>query len=321
MKRKILITGVTGFAGRYLADYLNSKGLEVWGLDIDSPAEPATKNIIIRTADISSQEQIEAVLVQCRPEVIYHLAAQSSVAISWQNPPATMQVNLNGTINLLEAVRKLKMNPSILLVGSGEEYGAIKPEELPITEEHETNPQNPYSLSKFFQTRLGMHYIRAFDMQLYFARAFNHTGPGQREGFVIPDFSAQIARIEAGMQPPVIRVGNLSAQRDFCDVRDVVRAYNTIVEQGKPGRIYNIASGQAVEIQSILDQLLRLSHKSIQVDIDQQKFRPVDVPAIYASISRITEETGWQPHIELQDTIKDTLGYWRNRVTKETANQ
>jgi len=311
MKRKILITGINGFAGPYLADYLNSQGFEIWGLDINDPAEPAAENIIMGIADICSQEQIETILAECNPEAIYHLAAQSSVAVSWQKPVKTMQINLEGTINLLEAVKKLKLDTRILLVGSGEEYGTIKPEELPITEEHETNPQNPYSLSKLFQTIMGMHYLQTDRMQIYFTRAFNHTGPGQHQGFVIPDFASQIARIEAGLQKPVINVGNLSAQRDFCDVRDVVRAYHKIIEQGKPGRIYNVASGKAVMIQDILDQLIGLSDKPVQVKIDPQKFRPVDVPVIYASTDRIKKETGWQPKIGLQDTIKDTLEFWR----------
>jgi len=314
MKKRALITGATGFAGRYLSDYLNSKGYEVWGLDVVSYPEQSEQNIVIRTADITNQGEIKTVLAECRPAVIYHLAAQSSVAISWQNPQATMRINLEGTINLLETVRKLKLDSSILLVGSGEEYGAIKPEDLPIDENQHPNPQNPYALSKLYQTLLGMHYIHAYKMKIYLARPFNHTGPGQNTGFVIPDFASQIAKVEAGLQDPVIWVGNLSAKRDFCDVRDVVRAYWAITERGQAGRIYNIASGQAVTIQSILDQLLSLSLVPIEVKIDEKKFRPIDVPVIYSSINRIKAETGWEPEIKLYDTLKDTLEYWRNQV-------
>lgn len=317
MKKRALITGETGFAGRYLSDYLNSKGYEVWGLDVVSYPEQSEQNIVIRTADISNNEQIEAVLAECQPDVIYHLAAQSSVAVSWQNPQATMRINLEGTINLLETVRKLKLDSSILLIGSGEEYGAIKPEDLPIDENQHPNPQNPYALSKLYQTLLGLHYMRVYNMKIYLARPFNHTGPGQNTGFVIPDFASQIAKVEAGLQDPVIWVGNLSAKRDFCDVRDVVRAYYSIMEKGQIGRIYNIASGQAVPIQSILDQLLSLSTVPIEVKIDQKKFRPADVPVIYSSISRIKAETGWEPQIKLYDTLKDTLEFWRTQVNKE----
>ena len=317
MKKRVLITGANGFAGQYLSNYLNSKGYELWGLDVDNHLGQSAQNITIRAADINSQEQIETVLAECRPAAIYHLAAQSSVAVSWQSPQTTMRVNLEGTINLLEAVKNLKLDSRILLVGSGEEYGAIQPEHLPIDESQNANPQNPYSLSKLYQTILGMHYLRAYNMNIYLARPFNHTGPGQKTGFVIPDFAAQIANIEAGLQDPVIRVGNLSAQRDFCDVRDVVQAYCAIIEQGQIGRIYNIASGQAVAIQSILDQLLSLSTVPIQVTIDQHKLRPVDVPMIYSSISRIQAETGWLPQIKLHDTLKDTLEFWRMQVKKE----
>jgi len=286
-------------------------------LDVVSTPEQAEQYITIRTADITNNKQIEAVLADCRPVVIYHLAAQSSVAVSWQNPQATMRINLEGTINLLEAVRKLKLDSSILLIGSGEEYGAIQPEDLPIDESQHPNPQNPYALSKLYQTLLGLHYMRAYNMKIYLARPFNHTGPGQNTGFVIPDFASQIAKVEAGLQDPVIWVGNLSAKRDFCDVRDVVRAYYSIMEKGQIGRIYNIASGQAVPIQSILDQLLSLSTVPIEVKIDQKKFRPADVPVIYSSISRIKAETGWEPQIKLYDTLKDTLEFWRMQVKKE----
>lgn len=321
MKSRVLITGIAGFTGNYLASCLQDTGSEVWGLDRDKLNPPSSSSVSMHYADICNPEEITRVLEECQPETIYHLAAQSSVGLSWQEPALTMKVNLEGTINLLETVRKLQLSSRILLIGSGEEYGPVDSLDLPISEDKMPDPQNPYSLSKYFQTMVGMQYFYSYGMNIYFARAFNHTGPGQNKGFVVPDFASQVAAIEAGLQEPVISVGNLSAQRDFSDVRDVVQAYRKIVEQGKPGTIYNVGSGRAIPIQTILDQLLLLSSKTIKVKIDPKKYRPVDVPIIYASISKFHNETGWQPQIELQDTIKDTLGYWRNEIKKGTNKQ
>ncbi len=316
MKSRVLITGIKGFTGNYLSSYLQEKDYEVWGLGRNELSALPHSSVCMHYADICSPEEITKVLEECQPDVIYHLAAQSSVGLSWEKPALTMKVNLEGTINLLETVRKLQLSSRILLIGSGEEYGPVESLELPINEEKSPNPQNPYSLSKYFQTLVGMQYFHSYGMNIFFARAFNHTGPGQTRGFVVPDFASQVAAIEAGLQEAVINVGNLSAQRDFSDVRDVVQAYWQIVEQGKPGTIYNVGSGRAIPIQTILDQLLLLSSKSIKIEIDTKKFRPVDVPIIYASISKLYEETGWQPYIELQDTLKDTLEYWRNEIKR-----
>lgn len=321
MKSRVLITGIAGFLGNYLANCLRDNNYEVWGMDCcDSGGSRLNSSIIMRRGDICSAEEMNLVLEECRPDVVYHLAAQSSVAFSWQEPASTMKINLEGTINLLETVRNLHLSSRILLIGSGEEYGPISPQELPINEDKLPCPQNPYSLSKYFQTMAGMQYFHNFGMDIYFARPFNHTGPGQKRGFVVPDFASQVAAIEAGLQEPVIKVGNLGARRDFSDVRDVVQAYCRIVDQGKPGRIYNVGSGKAIPVQIILDQLLSLSHTTIKVEVDPNKFRPVDVATIYGSIARIKDETGWRPCIEFNNTIKDTLEYWRAKTAKGNDN-
>jgi GDP-4-dehydro-6-deoxy-D-mannose reductase len=316
MKSRVLITGINGFTGRYLADYLNQQGYEVWGLDRSERKENNYSNINFYLADICEQQELQAILEECQPESIYHLAAQSSVGLSWQQPAPTMNINLEGCITLLETARLVCSDCRVLLAGSGEEYGPVSSDNLPINEYCETNPQNPYSLSKLFQGMVGMHYARTYKMQIYIVRAFNHTGPGQAQGFVVPDFAAQVASIEAGLQAPVIKVGNLSAQRDFSDVRDVIRAYHSILEKGIPARIYNVGAGKAIPIYDILDYLIFLCKESIQVEVDEKKFRPVDVPVLYSDTSRIKEETGWQPTIPLEETLKDTLNYWRNQVRK-----
>jgi GDP-D-mannose dehydratase len=323
MNSRVLITGAAGFTGKYLAEHLSEIGYEVWGLDKPRQiVQPSSAlNMHMHYVDICSAGKVHQVLDECRPGSIYHLAAQSSVGVSWQEPAATMKINLEGSINLLEAIRKLKLDTRILLVGSGEEYGPVNAAELPVGEEKVPNPQNPYSMSKLFQTMMGMQYFHSYGMQIYLCRAFNHTGPGQTPGFVVPDFASQVARIEANLQEPVIRVGNLGARRDFSDVRDVVRAYSNIIEKGSPGKIYNVGSGRAISIQAILDMLLRLSPSNIKVEIDPGKFRPVDTPIIYCSTDRIREDTGWQPRIEIEDTIKATLEFWRDKVKKEIKNK
>lgn len=320
MKSRVLITGATGFVGPYLADLLLQKDYEVWGSGLPGEKHHLPDGVILRPLNLIHREELLVLLEECRPDTIYHLAAQSSVGRSWQNPLATMQVNLEGCINLLEAIRSLKMNCRVLLIGSGEEYGPVRPEELPIRETQLPDPRNPYSLSKLFQTTTGLYYHRNYGMKIYISRAFNHTGPGQGLGFVVPDFASQIAAIESGKQQDIIRVGNLSARRDFCDVRDVVKAYCNIVEQGKPGIIYNVGSGKAVSVKEILDKLLSLSRMPIEIEIDPDKFRPVDVPVIYGDITKIQEQTGWQPVIAIEDTLKDTLKYWRQELNEETFN-
>ncbi|WP_172674172.1 GDP-mannose 4,6-dehydratase [Syntrophomonas palmitatica] len=304
---------MTGFSGPYLAEFLLKQGLEVWGTGLPSQEGNLSPGVILRHADINRIDQILDLLEECRPESIYHLAAQSSVGRSWQEPAETMRVNLEGSINLLEALRKINKACRVLLVGSGEEYGPVSQDELPINESRRPDPKNPYSLSKFFQSMIGLQYFNNYKMDIYLARAFNHTGPGQGRGFVVPDFASQIAAIEAEQQEPVIRVGNLAARRDFSDVRDVARAYWSIMEEGTPGVIYNVGSGRAIAIQEILDYLLYLSPVKIKVEIDPDKFRPVDVPVLYGDISRLRADTNWRPEIPLEKTLKDTLEYWRKK--------
>jgi len=295
--------------------------MEVWGIERSRLGLEAPDGLILLYADICDSTALGEAVAECQPDQVYHLAAQSSVGLSWERPTETIRINLEGTVNLLETFRKQKRVSRILLVGSGEEYGPTEVAELPITEEKHPEPKNPYSLSKYFQTILGMHYFTNYNLPIHFARAFNHIGPGQKLGFVVPDFAAQIARIEAGMQEAVINVGDLSAKRDFTDVRDVVRAYWHILNKGNPGRIYNVGSGRAASIREILDRLLQLSASRIEVRIDPQKFRPVEVPIIYACIERISEETGWHPIIDLSETLDNTLSSWRIEVNKEIKDR
>lgn len=228
-----------------------------------------------------------------------------------ENPALTIDVNIKGAVNMLDAVRELDYKPRVLLIGSGEEYGHIRQEECPIIEDTVLRPGNIYAATKSCQNMLGSIYAAAYHMDVMMVRAFNHIGPNQTPLFVVADFCKQVAEIEKGIKDPVMYVGNLSAKRDFTDVRDVVRAYALLVQKGKAGETYNIGTGHALAIQEILDRIISLSDKEIEVRVDAQRLRPVDVPIIEPDISKVHDCTGWKPQIPLEQTLRETLEYWR----------
>ena len=312
---KALVVGGGGFVGPYLVKHLKEEqGMEVYvtktekeTLDMDCSG--------IYDLDILELNQVTELLNKIRPDYIFHLAAQSSVAYSWKNPGLTIDVNIKGCVNLLDGIRQLDYKPRVLLIGSGEEYGHIKDGECPIVEDNVLRPGNIYAATKSCQNMLGKIYSDAYDMDVMMVRAFNHIGPNQTPVFVVADFCKQVADIENGLSEPVIYVGNLSARRDFTDVRDVVRAYAMLVKDDKRGETYNVGRGHAVAIQEILERIVALSDKDIEVRVDESKLRPVDVPIIEPDITKIRETVGWEPEIELETTLKETLEYWR-RETK-----
>lgn len=313
---KALIVGGSGFVGKHLADYLNEAGWSV-AMSTLSSEDAAEENSVYRL-DVLDQENISALLQKLRPDVIFHLAAQSSVGLSWKKPSLTIDVNIKGAVNLLEAIREISdYRPRVLLVGSGEEYGHVLPEEVPVSEETKVRPGNIYAATKVAQNLLGSIYAKAYGMQIVMVRAFNHIGAGQQPTFVVADFCKQVAEAEAGLRKPVIQVGNLSAKRDFTDVRDVVRAYALLAEKGKVGETYNVGSGHAIEINELLAQILALSEVNIQVEIVAERLRPVDVPLIEANIEKIKKDTGWYPVLSLRETLNWTLQYWRRQVEKD----
>ena len=312
--KKALIIGAAGFVGSYLSRYLYEEcGMEVHvtKLPYQRIDEQKVKEYDL---NILEEEEIVSLLFEVRPDYIFHLAAQSSVGTAWKDPGLTIDINIKGSVNVMDAVRELYYKPRILLIGSGEEYGHIRPGEIPIDEETTIRPGNIYAATKACQNMLGSIYAQAYDMEIMMVRAFNHIGPAQAPIFVVSDFCKQVAEIEKGMREPVIYVGNLSSMRDFTDVRDVVRAYALLMECGKSGETYNVGSGNAVTIREVLDLIISLSDKNIEVKIDNNKIRPVDVPIIEADITKINELTGWKPEIPLRQTIKETLDYWRERV-------
>jgi GDP-4-dehydro-6-deoxy-D-mannose reductase len=273
--------------------------------------------IALHRLDLSAYGAVEDVVETADPDHIFHLAAQASVERAWQDPAGTLGNNITAELNLLRAVITCDLDPRILIVGSADEYGLVETEDLPADEETPLRPLNPYAVSKIAQDYLGYQYHLSHELSVVRVRPFNHTGPRQGLGFVVPDFCQQIAMIEAGRQDPVMRVGNLSAQRDFSDVRDIVRAYHLALSKGEPGKVYNIGSSRAYSIREILDLLLELSEASIEVEQDPERMRPSDVPAMVCDARRFGKVTGWQPRYGMEQTLHDTLDYWRNQVAGE----
>lgn len=306
---KALITGVNGFVGNYLSKYLIEKGYDVCGTVIEDNVK--MENVEIYKMNLLNKEEVNEIIKSVNPDYIFHLAGQSAVGLSWKEPTLTMNVNVNGTINLLDAVRENRVDTKVLIIGSSDQYGIIKAEDCPISEEKLLNPTSPYAISKMAQEQIAKLYVNSYNMNLIMVRAFNHIGPMQSKNFVVSDFASKIAEIEKGSDP-VIRVGNLEAYRDFTDVRDIVRGYVMLMESGKIGEIYNIGSGNAIKVQEILDTLLSLSNTKIKVEIDQERFRPSDVPIIQCDNSKIKTQVEWEPEYDIKDTLKDTLDYWRN---------
>jgi len=320
---KALIIGAAGFVGGYLANELVHAGWDVYGTKL--PTESADLDIPIFGLDILDAAAVGGLLGKLEPDCVFHLAAQSSVPVSWKQPGLTVDVNIKGVVNLLEAVRGVSMPPRVLLVGSGDEYGYVLPSELPVCEDTMLRPGNVYACTKIAQGMMGQIYARAYGLEVVIVRAFNHIGPGQTDAFVVPGFCKQIAAIEAGLGDGsggggsgggvgVIRVGNLEARRDFTDVRDIVKAYRLLALQGESGEVYNIGCGNAVAIQDILDRLLALSSVKITIEQDPARMRPSDTPVIEADISKVEACTGWKPEIALDVTLGDVLDEWRGKI-------
>lgn len=322
---RVLITGITGFAGSHLADYLLAEqpGVEIFGTRRwRSPTdniEHLTGKVGFRECDLKDANSVWRVLAEVRPDRIFHLAAQSYVPTSWTAPSETLSNNILSQTNILEAMRSLELEARIQIAGSSEEYGLVQADEVPIKETNPLRPLSPYAVSKVAQDLLAYQYHRSYGLDCVRTRGFNHTGPRRGEVFVTSNFAKQIAAIEAGLREPVIRVGNLSAQRDFTDVRDIVRAYWLALDKGEAGEVYNLASGSAVTIQQLLDLLLSLSDTEVEVEVDPERLRPSDVEILIGDYSKFQAATGWEPRIPLRQTVEDLLEYWRERLGRERA--
>ena len=314
---KALITGISGFVGSHLAEYLlENTDWEVAGTVFGPYGNIAALcgTLELYPAELSRTDVVRFVLDQSRPDVIFHLAAQPLVSLSRQDPWGTLETNIRMQLNLLEVVAQDRPACRVLVVGSSEEYGLTRPEELPIDEDTPLRPLSPYAVSKVAQDLLGLQYHLTHGLHVVRVRPFNHIGPRQGLGFVAPDFASQIAAIEAGRQEPMLHVGNLDARRDFCDVRDVVRAYVLLITDGQAGEVYNIGSGESHAIQEILDSLLSLSGASVTVHQVPERMRPSEVPEVVCDASRLRTRTGWQTTISFRQSMEDILADWRQRV-------
>jgi GDP-4-dehydro-6-deoxy-D-mannose reductase len=318
--KRILITGYSGFVGRHLVPLCHTEypHAQVFGMahGVQS-GEHEDAFITLLEGDIRNREHVREILARARPDWIIHLAGQASVAESWKHPDLTLAINAGGAVNLLEEVHAAGLQPRIVLVGSAEEYGAVAPDENPVSEQHQLLPVTPYAVSKAAQDLFGFQYYASYRLPIMRVRAFNHFGPFQPPAYVIASFARQIALIEAGRTEPMVRVGNLTAQRDFLSVHDVVRAYLALAAQGRAGEAYNVGSGVSTAIEKILDMLVSQSTVPITVRVDPELFRPVDVPVVYADTTRLQHDVGWKPEVPLLDALIETLNYWRQQIGAE----
>lgn len=316
---KVLITGIAGFVGSHLAELLLKKGEEIFGICLACESleniRKIKKVLNLTNCDITDFDRLSSVVRRINPDQIYHLAALSSVGKSFSYPLDVIGVNIRGTLYLLEILRNMRKKVRILIVGSSDMYGVVRPNDIPITEEKPLLPVSPYGSSKAASDLLAYQFFKSYGVQAIRARAFNHTGPRQGIGFVVPDFASQIAKIEAGILPPVMKVGNLSSKRDISDVRDIVRGYRLLMKKGKAGEAYNICSGEAYSIKSVLKTLVSLSKRKIRVKTDEKKNRPAEIPILMGDNSRMKRVTGWKPKISIEKTLEDTLNFWRRRYS------
>lgn len=320
---RALITGANGFVGGHLCEHLlDGSGwqLVAIGREARSRYPELQERISFRSVDLLDAAAVSAQVAETAPDVVFHLAAQAHPPTSFRDPAGTLTSNMLMQLNLFEGIRAARLDPVVLVVSTGEVYGAVRAEDLPIDEDTPLRPVSPYAVSKITQDMLAFQYWAAHGLRTIRMRPFNHTGPRQDDGYAPTAFARQIARIEAGLQTPVVRVGNLTARRDYTDVRDVVRAYGLVVQCGEAGQVYNLGSGRAVSIQDILDGLLRLSRVEIAVESDPDRMRPADTPEIVCDASRLRRRTGWQPAIPLEQTLSDLLGDWRERVALRREN-
>lgn len=316
---RILITGITGFVGSHLTEYALSRGdVEVFGTvrwrSRMENIEHLLDQVCLLECDLRDAAAVRSVLAEVRPDYIFHLAAQSYVPASWRAPAETLTTNIISELNIMEGMRDLGLRARLHVAGSSEEYGLVFEHETPITEENPLRPLSPYAVSKVAQDMLAYQYHRSYGLDVVRTRAFNHEGPRRGHVFVTSNFARQIAEVEKGKRAPVIEVGNLNARRDFTDVRDMVRAYWLALEKGEAGEVYNIGSGKVYSIREVLDILLSYTDRDIEVRQVPERMRPSDVELLVCDCGKFRSITGWSPEIPFEQTLRDTLDYWRGRV-------
>lgn len=314
---KSLVTGAPGFAGSHLAELHIAEGFDVVGIAL--PGEDVSRlaavkdKVDVRFADVSDAAAIAKAVSGEHFDCVFHLAALASVPATFADPLAAVRVNTLGTANLIEALRAVPPG-KLVCISSADVYGAVRPDETPLKESRTLAPGNPYAASKAAAEAIAWQYWRTFSMPVVVLRPFNHTGPRQGPGFAPSDFARAIARIEKGLDEPRLSVGNLESERDYSDVRDIVKAYLAAARKGEPGEIYNVSSGRAVRIREVLDILLSATKARIEVVQDPSKMRPSDTPIVVGDSSKFRRRTGWSNTIDLKTTLADLLEWWRGQV-------
>ena len=317
---RALITGINGFVGGYLAEHLLAQAnWEVWGQSRSTMLHLPTLagQVQLVCCDLMDRQATRQMLEQIQPDVIFHLSGQPFVPVAFENPADTLATNTLGALHLIQGLLDLQLACRLVVIGTNEEYGAIQPEDLPINEDTPLRPSNPYGVSKAAQTLLALQYHRSHKLDVVCMRPCTHIGPRQNGRFVSAAFARQVALIEAGRQPPLIEVGNLAAQRDFSDVRDIVAGYALAATKATAGMVYNIGSGNAIAVRAILDDLLTISGVQAEVRIAPHLLRPIDIPLVVCDPSRFRAATGWQARYTLADTLRDILDDWRERIRLE----
>jgi len=342
---RVLITGITGFAGSHLAEHILAEHPDVsiygtyrWRSRMENLEELARKKVLdvvegrystgadvrddakrrgrvlLLHCELTDAGAVEKLIAAVQPDRVFHLAAQSFVQSSFDEPAATIDINVRSQVNLLEAIRRHESPTRIQIAGSSEEYGLVLPDEVPMKETNPLRPLSPYAVSKVAQDKLAWQYFKSYGMHAVVTRGFNHTGP--RHGTVLApsSFSRQVAEIEAGLREPVVYVGDLTTKRDWTDVRDTVRAYWLALEKGEAGEAYNVGSGRTWSIRETLDMILAHSSVKVRIQEDPARLRPSDVPILWSDVSKFQRATGWAPTIPLERTLGDLLDSWRARV-------
>ncbi|HEX9639012.1 MAG TPA: GDP-mannose 4,6-dehydratase [Acidobacteriota bacterium] len=315
---RAFITGIGGFVGSHVAEHLLAQAWQVSGClsprGRDQLLLPIKDRLDLCQVEITDAEALGEALAQRRPEMIVHLAGLAHVGSSFSAAAATLRINLFGTLAVLEASRGLEPRPALVLAGSSEVYGAVDPRLQPLREDAPTEPDNPYGVSKLAAELLARQAGRDQGFRVVCARCFNHIGPRQEPNFLVASIAFQIARMEAGKQEPVLWVGNLESQRDFTDVRDIARAYRCLAEAGRAGQSYNVASGRAVKIAQVVEAFRTLATVDFEVRVDPNRLRPSDPALKLGDAGKLQAESGWRAEIGLEDSLRDTLDYWRGRL-------